>query len=321
MRVFTSVYLLLFIYTVAALVFWGLSLEKQNKRIFEQDISLLQKNVDSARQPLVYADKYEDLRKKLKARKSQYIGEGATFFLVILIGASVVWTSFHRSIQLSKQQNNFMLSVTHELKSPIAAIKLNLQTLEKHKLDADKQQLLLDRSVKEANRLNDLCTNMLLASQFEGRQYVAAKEVFNFSDLAEDCVKDYAHRYPREFEEDIIGNCKITGDRLMLQMAINNLLENAVKYTPSDRPITIRLAQTDNHAVLQVADKGPGIPDTEKKKVFNKFYRLGSEESRKTKGTGLGLYIISKVVKQHKGSIVVKDNKPNGSIFEMTLPV
>ncbi len=321
MRVFTSVYLLLFAYTIAALVFWGLSLEKQNKRIFEQEVLLLQKNIDSLQQPFVYITKYEELSKKQKARKSQYVGEGATFFLVILIGASVVWSSFRRNIRLSKQQNNFMLSVTHELKSPIAAIKLNLQTLEKHKLDEENKLKLTERCIKEANRLNDLCNNMLFASQIEGRQYIAAKESFDLSELLEDCVKDYASRYPRVFDEDIIPACKITGDRVMLQMAVNNLLENAVKYTPAEKPILIKLEKNGHQVALQVIDQGPGIAEDEKKKVFNKFYRIGNEESRRSKGTGLGLYIVSKVVKQHKGTITVKDNKPQGSIFEISLPV
>ena len=213
-----------------------------------------------------------------------------------------------------------MLSVTHELKSPIAAIKLNLQTLEKHKLDEQKKILLIERCIKEANRLNDLCTNILFASQIEGRQYVSTKEAFDLSELLEDCVKDYAFRYPREFDEDIIPACKINGDRVMLHMVINNLLENAVKYTPADKPITVKLQRSSHQAILQVIDEGTGIPDAEKKKVFNKFYRVGNEESRKSKGTGLGLYIISKVVKQHKGTVTIKDNKPQGAVFEVFLP-
>ena len=213
-----------------------------------------------------------------------------------------------------------MLSVTHELKSPIAAMKLNLQTLERHQLDEDKKKLLLDRCIKEANRLNDLCNNMLFASQLEGRQYVAAKETFDLSELVEDVVKSYAARYPRSFEEDIEPGYKFTGDKTMLEMAITNLLENAVKYTPPDKQITILLAKEHNNLLLQVKDQGAGIPDSEKKKIFNKFYRVGNEESRKTKGTGLGLYLTNKIVSQHKGRLIVKDNTPTGSTFEICLP-
>ena len=253
-------------------------------------------------------------------RTTQYVGEGSTFLIVILIGAVVVYTSFHRRIMLSRQQNNFMLSVTHELKSPIAAMKLNLQTLEKHQLNEGQRRQLIDRCINESNRLNDLCNNMLFASQMEGRQYKQAKETFDLSALVEDTVHEYAMRYPRKFEEDITPGCKINGDKVMLQMAINNLLENAVKYTPDDKPITIILHTKQNNIVLQVKDEGAGITDTEKRKIFNKFYRIGNEESRKAKGTGLGLYLTNKIVQQHKGRIIIKDNTPSGSVFEINLP-
>ena len=321
MRFFRSVHLLLLVYIIAALVFWGIELQKQNKQLYSKDITILKTEVDSLRNPVAYNQKLNELQHKLKMRTSQFIGEGATFFIVILIGAVVVYSSFVRRILLSRQQNNFMLSVTHELKSPIAAMKLNLQTLEKHQLTNEQRTQLLSRCIKESNRLNDLCNNMLFASQLEGRQYKPARETFNLSELIEDTVTDYASRHPRSFEEEIVPGCKITGDKVMLQMAVNNLLENAVKYTPADKQIIITLSKTQNNAIIQVRDSGVGIPDDEKKKIFNKFYRVGNEESRKSKGTGLGLYLTNKIVLQHKGRIVIKDNTPTGSVFEICLPL
>ena len=155
----------------------------------------------------------------------------------------------------------------------------------------------------------------------EGKQYKPQKERLNFSDLVEDSVEHYANRYPQRFEEDIESDCVLNGDKLMLQLAINNLLENAVKYTPSDKPIKIVLDKKQNCAVLQVIDEGQGIPDEEKKKIFNKFYRIGNENSRTSKGTGLGLYLTCRILKQHKGRINVKNNLPNGSVFEMLIPL
>ncbi|HXS35787.1 MAG TPA: HAMP domain-containing sensor histidine kinase [Flavipsychrobacter sp.] len=320
MRFFTSVYLLLLAYVIAALVFWGIKLDKQSKQIYDLQVTILKSQIDSSKYQFTYYSRLHLLKEKQLMHTKQYVGEGATFFLVILIGAAVVYSSFRRSIRLSRQQNNFMLSVTHELKSPIAAMKLNLQTLEKRNLDETQKSKLLDRCIKEVDRLNDLCNNMLFTSQIEGRQYKQAREQINFSELVEDCVNSYAHRYPQRFEEDIVADAKLTGDKMMLQMAINNLLENAIKYTPADKPITIKLTQKNNVLHLQVMDQGPGIPHEEKKKIFNKFYRIGNEESRKTKGTGLGLYLACKIVGQHKGRIVIKDNTPTGAIFEVSLP-
>ncbi len=321
MRLFTTAHILLFAYVVSALVFWGISLDRKSQTIYELEYENLKRTIDSTAQTDAYYSKLEEIKEKRSTRTKQYLGEGSTFLLVIIIGAAVVYSSFRRSIRLSRQQNNFMMAVTHELKSPIAAMKLNLQTMARHQLDEDKRKLLIDRCVSESNRLNDLCNNMLLASQMEGRQYKPAKEQFSFSDLVTDSVADYAHSYPGRFEILATGNYNITGDKTLVQMAVNNLLENAVKYTPADKLVTVSLEEKNNHAVLIVADNGPGIPDAEKAKIFNKFYRIGSEETRKAKGTGLGLYLTLKIVKQHRGKIAVKDNEPQGAIFEICFPL
>jgi signal transduction histidine kinase len=320
MKTITTVFLLLFAYTIAALVFWGISLQRQNLRIYQQDIQLLKNSIDSTANPQLFSNGLKELDTKHNARIKQYIGEGSAFLLVIIIGASIVVSFIRRNIKLNRQQNNFMLSVTHELKSPIAAMKLNLQTLEKYRLDEQKQKLLVERCIKEANRLNDLFNNVLFATQIEGRSYVPSFEKFDLYELVEDSINDYANRYPRPFDEDL-EPCTFNGDRLMLQMALNNLLENAVKYTPSDKAIMVKLTKQVGYIKLQVIDQGHGIPDAEKRKVFNKFYRIGNEESRKSKGTGLGLYLTSKIIAQHNGTITVKNNMPNGSIFEISLPV
>jgi two-component system, OmpR family, phosphate regulon sensor histidine kinase PhoR len=322
MRFFTSVHLFLLAYIIAAIVYWGIKLQNQSRGIYVQEVITLKSQVDSASYPVIYNKRLASLKHTLSLRTIQFTGEGSTFLIVILIGAFVVYTSFHRRIMLSRQQNNFMLSVTHELKSPIAAMKLNLQTLEKHmQLDEQKRKELIVRCIKESNRLNDLCNNMLFASQIEGRQYKPAREQVDLSELLEDAVKDYGIRYPRKFERDIQPAAAITGDRVMLQMAVSNLLENTIKYTPDDSTVTTKLFTKQDNIILQIADHGPGIPDSEKKKIFNKFYRVGSEESRKSKGTGLGLYLTNKIVLQHKGRITVKDNAPSGAIFEICLPL
>lgn len=321
MRLFTTVHILLFLYVISAILFWGISLEQKSQTIYDLEYQCLSSEIDSAQNPIAYNTKLASIKDKRSSRTKQYLGEGGTFLLVILIGAFVVYSSFRRSIRLSKQQNNFMLSVTHELKSPIAAMKLNLQTLERHNLDKDKKELLVDRCVKEANRLNDLCNNMLLASQMEGGQYKRSRESFSFTELVEDSLKDYDHRYPNRISADTLPEYNLTGDRVLIQMAVNNLLENAIKYTPKDKPVTVTMEERNNYISLQVADLGQGIPEEEKAKIFNKFYRIGSEETRKSKGTGLGLYLTAKIVRQHKGKISVKDNQPNGAIFDISFPI
>lgn len=323
MRYFNTLFLLLLAYIIAALVYWGLLLNKQSRIIYEQEIFHLRSQIHRGELPRQFIEQKTEFEDKRERRKKQYIGEGSTFLLVIFIGAAVVYSSFLRSIRLSRQQNNFMLSVTHELKSPIAAMKLNMQTLEKYQLDEEKKNALIDKCIQEANRLNDLCNNMLLASQMEGGQYKSIKEHFSFTELVQFKVREYIQRYPTRFEdEEITGQPNvICGDKLMLQMAISNLIENALKYSTADKTIKIKLTERNGNAVLEVADMGVGIPDSEKNKVFRKFYRIGNENTRTTKGTGLGLYLTQRIVKRQKGRIIVKDNEPSGSIFEIQIPL
>jgi K+-sensing histidine kinase KdpD len=322
MRFFTTIYTLLLAYIIAALVFWGYSLHKQSEQIFGLEVIHLRSQVDSTARAEEFTTEMEKKQQKRANRKKQYLGEGSTFLLVIFIGAAVVYSSFRRSIRLSRQQNNFMLSVTHELKSPIAAMKLNLQTLEKYKLDEDKKNLLLDKCIKESDRLNDLCNNMLLASQMEGRQHKTIKEHLDFSQMVESLIRDYSYRYPNRFEAIVESEgLMVSADKLMLNMALTNLLENAVKYSPAGTAIVVKLTQKGKYVCFEVLDQGHGIPDNEKTKIFRKFYRIGNEDTRKTKGTGLGLYLTKKIVKQHRGSITIKDNKPTGAIFELSLPL
>lgn len=320
MRFFTTLYLLLLLYIIAALLFWGYCLNDQSERIYELEKLQLQTQTDRQGNSLLTQAGLVELEDKRSRRRSQYLGEGSTFLAVIFIGAAIVYTSFRRSMRLSRQQSNFMLSVTHELKSPIAAMKLNLQTLEKYNLDEERKQQLIERCIREANRLNDLCSNMLFASQMEGGQYISINEEIDFSELSHTVARDYAARYPERIEANLeADNAVIAGDKLMLQMALHNLIENALKY--SDKPVKIDLFTKARHVFFRVSDEGGGIPDTEKIQIFQKFYRIGDEKHRKAKGTGLGLYLTKKIMDQHRGKISVRDNHPAGSVFELSLPL
>jgi len=320
MRVISVLYFLLLSYMIAALLFWGHSLDRQNGIIFKNELEALHSHIDSVQQPEAYLEQFNAIKEHENARKRQYMGEGTTFLIIILIGAGVVYSSIRSNDKLARQQTNFILSITHELKSPIAAMKLNLQTLSKRKLDEDLQKTLIDRSITEANRLDNLCNNLLLASQMENRHFNPVNERINFSKILKECCSVYESRFKNIFNTDIEEDCFTYGDALLWRLAINNLLENAVKYGFPNSVIMVRLFRQDDELIWSVADEGTGIPDEEKSKIFNKFYRVGNENSRKTKGTGLGLYLTAKIIHQFKGSIVVRDNVPKGSVFEVTFP-
>ena len=209
-----------------------------------------------------------------------------------------------------------MMAITHELKTPIAVARLNLETLQKHQLDEGRRQKLIQMTLEETSRLNNLASNILVSSQLEGGRYRVAREELDFSDLVKNSVQNFQRRFPeREWKTSIESEVDLNGDPLLLEILVNNLLENAVKYSPRESGIQISLESKKSDIYFIVTDTGPGIPDHEKKKVFEKFYRIGSEETRTTKGTGLGLYLCKKIAEDHGASIIVSDNTPTGCNF------
>jgi two-component system sensor histidine kinase CiaH len=312
----TIVYWVLLLYMIAALVWWFVALNHQNNDMASLRLAELNKD-DPA-----YFNKVEKINDAQQRKITQYIGEGTTFLALILIGAVFVYRAARKQIKLSVQQQNFMMAVTHELKTPIAITQLNLETLQKRKLDEEKQQKLIANTLQEANRLNGLCNNILLAAQLDGGAYNSTKHEINFTDLIEGCIDNCVSRFPqRTFTIAIHEGIYIIGEELLLQMLVNNLLENAIKYSPKTAPINIALIQQNKQAILNVTDEGFGIANEEKKKIFEKFYRAGNENTRAAKGTGLGLYLCKKIVEDHNGYISVTDNLPQGSIFTATFKI
>jgi signal transduction histidine kinase len=301
-------------YIVVALIWWFIALNRQNEQMTSFKIQDLKKNEAS------YNAEYAKIQADKKRKTAQYIGEGSIFFLLIAAGAIFVYRAVNRELTLGRQQQNFMMALTHELKTPIAVAKLNLETLQLRKLDDIQQQRLINNTLQETNRLNSLCNNMLISSQIEAGGYRTAKEEIHLSELLQNCVNDFRTRFPqRTFESSIEKELFVRGDILLLQIAINNLLDNAIKYSSKEEKISLNAIQHNTVVEIQVKDEGPGINDDDKKKVFKKFYRLGNEATKSAKGTGLGLYLTSKIISTHGGQILVKDNVPKGSIFIIEL--
>lgn len=304
----------LLFYIIAALVFWFISLETQNQQMYVYRVSELKRDEPT------YYNKVMEAEKARRLKSIQYIGEGSIFLLLILVGAGFVYRATKRQIMVSHQQQNFMMAVTHELKTPIAVTRLNLETMLKRKLEDAQREKLLRNTLQEANRLNELCNNILVSAQLEAGAYRLERQELDISALAQAVADDCITRYPqRTIVTTIPSEIYVDGEQLLLQLLVSNLLENALKYSAKDKPVQLGLAIEGKQVKLTVADEGAGIPDTEKKKIFTKFYRIGSESTRSTKGTGLGLYLCKKIATDHKGSIAVKDNTPQGSIFTVTL--
>ncbi len=265
---------------------------------------------------------YLAMQDKHRRKKAQYYGEGSLFLLLILVGGIIVYFSFRKRLQLTAQQNNFMMAVTHELKSPLAGIKLSLETMSKRKLTAEQQEKLLYNSVTETDRLNELCNNILLSTQLDGKQYMAKNSDFDIRDLIAQCVDNFSNRFEDvTFKQNLyIKDGNYNGDYFLWSMIINNLLENAHKYAGAAGPIVLDAYESGEEFIIQVADLGPGVQEVDKKRIFEKFYRSGDENTRNSKGTGLGLHIVKRAVEYHGGSIAMEDNTPKGNIAIIKTP-
>ena len=318
-RRITAVYWVLLFYIIAALVWWFISLEKQNAAMADLEMMQLKQKTQGITESGVYQTELNKIIRKKRRNDTKYISEGITFFILILVGAGFVYRSVRKQFKMQLQQENFMMAVTHELKTPISVARLNLETLQKYTLDAEKQKKLIKMTLEETNRLNTLTNNILVSSQLEGGGFKFSKEDLDLSDLLKDCIHDFKNRCPeRTFYEHIQPDMDVKGDPLLLQMMINNLLENAIKYSAKETPVSCIL-QNENGAIqLSIIDEGIGIPENEKKNIFNKFYRIGNEATRKTQGTGLGLYLCRKIAKDHNADISVTNRKGGGSIFTIT---
>jgi len=261
------------------------------------------------------------LVKLMPSSLAMIVGEGSIFILVFSVGAFWLHRSIKRERKLQEQKKNFLLSVTHELKSPLASIKILLQTIQKRTLTKEQAMDFIGKALTDIERLDDMVENMLLASKIDNRSYTFPKDKFNLSVLVDSIVNRLqltkCDSNQQVIDAEIEPKIQITGDKFALTSVVTNLIENAIKYSGPCEIVNVKLFSKDGRIVLEVADHGIGIADSEKSRIFDKFYRVGSEDTRNTKGTGLGLYIVKEVLEKHEASIKVKDNRPVGSIFEV----
>jgi signal transduction histidine kinase len=254
----------------------------------------------------------------LQKKTIMLLGEGSVFFVILIIGVSILLRAFKQERELNQQQENFVLSVTHELKTPISSVKLFLQTLKKRELSPEKREEIYDRSLLEINRLDSLVNNLLLTRSIENNNYFLYKAPLN--------LKEFISEKLSLLEKSILKDHKIATnlaevtfevDHLGFESIFVNLIENAAKYSPVGSNITVRLEENKQEVVLTILDQGSGIDKKKRTLVFSKFYREENEMTRKSKGTGLGLYIVNFLVKKHNGQINLTENSPNGLIVSI----
>ena len=262
------------------------------------------------------------LKEDYKGQEWMILGEGLFLTIFLFFGIYLVDQGYRREVAAAKQRRNFLLSITHELKSPLASIQLILETFIKRNLEGESVKIFSKNALKETHRLHNLVNDLLLSARLE-ETYQPHFEELDLSFLIHELITEMQEKYPESNfsleEEDNLPT--IQADRSGLNSVLSNLLENAIKYSKDVTNVNVHIKQNNKHLSVEIADQGIGIPDKEKKYVFEKFYRVGSEDTRTTKGTGLGLFIVKQIMKAHKGNIHILDNQPKGTIMRLCFPL
>ncbi len=255
---------------------------------------------------------------------------GVLSFLILIAGLTVNTVFLVREIRRNEQHDAFINAVTHELKTPVASIRLYLQTLQQRDIDPEKRQEFLSTMLSDTDRLQSTIDQVLLAGKTGSGRKLTHRSDVDLAELIHDCVTVAARRHNLTGGELAVLNRIPDGESLVvdgepeeLRAAISNLLDNAVKYSGDTVKVVVELEKlSGRRAAIRVTDTGVGITNDELKRVFKRFYRIPGVLSTRVKGTGLGLSIVLSVAKRHGGKAYVESQgKGKGSAFTIELPL
>lgn len=271
------------------------------------------------------ADAVEDINTRKNRLIFMLVSESSFFVLIILLGAFQIYRTLKQSEELKRLQLNFIHAVTHEFRTPITSLRLYLETLEAGNLSEEKRTELYPKMIEDANRLEHLVDNILQAGLFNRDDYRLNLTESDFSrDIGEylDAHKPYLDRHGVCLDIDIAADIRVKTDYKSLERVLDSLIDNAIKYSPDEKRIEVRLSASGDNAVLTISDNGVGIEPSEQKKIFERFYRVGDENTRTVNGTGLGLFLVREIISAHGGTITVRSKGKNkGAAFEIRLPL
>ncbi|MBD3298530.1 MAG: hypothetical protein GF341_07750 [candidate division Zixibacteria bacterium] len=276
----------------------------------------------------ISADALAEIEDEQRARLRMFVGEGAFFLLLIAAGAFTIHRALRRTREFERRQQNFLAAVTHELKAPLASIRLYGETLSTHTLPEEKYRECLDRINQDVDRLQGMIDDTLEAGVFAKRAFHLHREERDLSVCLNRYIEMYEGRAGRagvEIERDLEPGVIVSIDDAQLRRAIGAVIGNAVKYThlsESGRTVSVALTARDRRAIIRVADEGVGIDPADQRRVFERFYRSGDELTRRVSGSGLGLYLAREIIEAHKGTIALRsDGIGRGTTVTIELPV
>jgi len=313
----TLLLFLLVFYVMLQLLWWGYLLSQLNKEVVKYKIENISYTITTMQEREA---ENKLLEKKLQHRLWMILGEGSVFVIILAFGVYRLLKVMNAEAELNKRQHNFLLSVTHELKSPLASARLQLETVLKRHLEREKQDNIITNAITDLDRLNLLTDNILTAAQLENRNIQLKIKEENVSEALNRILNSMQlKKQNRKLHYKIANNIYYSIDANAFASIVTNLVENAIKYSSNDSVVEIFLTEKNEKLYLKVSDSGIGISDKEKLEIFKKFYRVGNENTRNTKGTGLGLFITKQLVDAHNGIIKVENNFNKGTTFTVVL--
>ncbi len=261
----------------------------------------------------------------LNLREVALLVFGVIFFALIITGLVLNTTFLLREIRRNEQQDAFLNAVTHELKTPIASIRLYLETLKTREVSEDKRREFYDIMISDSNRLLNTVEQVLQAGQTRERKDLLNISDINLEKLLKESIEIIRSRYNLNENQiefaAVQNNIKVSGDAAELQTVFTNLIDNAVKYSKDNIKVLVKMKDWDEKNVeIRIKDSGVGIAPNELKRIFKRFYRISDISTQKAKGTGLGLYIVRAIVKKHKGRIWAESEEKRGSTFIVQIP-
>ena len=253
---------------------------------------------------------------------------GIVFFDVLIFGLIINTTFLIREIRRNEQHDAFINAVTHELKTPIASIRLYLETLKTRDVDEQQRQEFYNIMLADSDRLMKTVEQVLRASRMRHRQRRISRSAINLGEMVRECLELARVQYGLNethlmyTESPEASNARVSGDIDELRAAFANLLDNAVKYSDEQVRVVVSVSAPDEKRVtVSVADQGIGIPQTQLKSIFKRFYRVPGQFMARVKGTGLGLFIVKSVVRKHGGRVYAESaGLGQGSTFTVQLP-
>jgi signal transduction histidine kinase len=253
---------------------------------------------------------------------------GIVFFIVLIFGVVLNTTFLIREIRRNEQHDAFINAVTHELKTPIASIRLYLDTLKTREVDEEQRREFYNIMLADSERLLVTVEQVLRAGRTGMKRRRIATSVVNLGDMVQECLELTRVRYGLNESALIysvspeVSSARVSGDIDELRAAFSNLLDNAVKYSDKEVAVSVSLSALDDKRIaVRVADKGIGIPSEQLKRIFKRFYRVPGRFMARVKGTGLGLFIVHSVVTKHGGRVFAESaGLGHGSTFTVHLP-